>query len=121
MRRWKTGTVALLTAALVGGSGAAMVASTAAAQETVKLEETLNHSGEFTGSLQLAGTRVPTLIIHAPDDREVSPDHAELYAAAGAHVRLHWTPGLGHRRILADRHVLEEALGFVSGTPLEVH
>jgi pimeloyl-ACP methyl ester carboxylesterase len=76
---------------------------------------------EFTGSLQLAGTQVPALIIHAPDDREVSPDHAELYATAGAHVRLHWTPGLGHRRILADRNVLEEALGFVSGKPLKVH
>ena len=55
---------------------------------------------EFTGARQLAGTPLPTLVIHAPEDREVPAGHAELYASAGSHVRLHWTPGLGHRRIL---------------------
>lgn len=72
---------------------------------------------EFTGSRQLAVAPVPTLVIHAPDDREVSPDHAQRYASAGSHVRLHWTPGLGHRRILADRGVLDEVLGFVAPHP----
>ena len=39
MKHWKTGTAALLTAALVGGAAAAMIASTPAlAQETVTLE-----------------------------------------------------------------------------------
>ncbi len=76
---------------------------------------------EFTGSLQLAAAPLPTLVIHAPDDREVAPGHAKLYASAGRHVRLHWAPGLGHRRILADRGVLEAALGFVAGSPQLVH
>lgn len=69
---------------------------------------------EFVGGRQLASTPVPTLVIHAPDDREVSADHARLYAGAGDHVRLYWADGLGHRRILADRGVVERAIGFVA-------
>ncbi|WP_192181093.1 alpha/beta hydrolase [Mesorhizobium amorphae] len=70
---------------------------------------------EFTGDRQLAEAPVPTLVIHAPDDREVSADHARRYAGAGDHVRLHWAEGLGHRRILADKGVVEHAVGFVAG------
>lgn len=72
---------------------------------------------EFTGDRQLASRPVPTLVIHAPDDREVSADHARLYAEAGDHVRLHWADGLGHRRILADKGVAEHAIGFVTSQP----
>jgi len=70
---------------------------------------------EFTGDRQLAEAPVPTLVIHAPDDREVSADHARRYAGAGDHVRLHWADGLGHRRILADKGVVERAVSFVAG------
>lgn len=78
---------------------------------------------EFTGDRQLAGTPVPTLVIHAPDDREVSADHARLYAGAGDHVRLYWADGLGHRRILADKSVVERAVGFVAEhrQPVSLH
>ncbi|TIL95481.1 MAG: alpha/beta hydrolase [Mesorhizobium sp.] len=78
---------------------------------------------EFTGDRQLAGTPVPTLVIHAPDDREVSADHARLYAGAGDHVRLYWADGLGHRRILADKGVVERAVGFVAEhrEPVSLH
>ncbi|TIS58804.1 alpha/beta hydrolase [Mesorhizobium sp.] len=78
---------------------------------------------EFTGDRQLAHTPVPTLVIHAPDDREVSADHARLYAGAGDHVRLYWAEGLGHRRILADKGVIECAVGFVAGhrEPVSLH
>ncbi|TIW71391.1 MAG: alpha/beta hydrolase, partial [Mesorhizobium sp.] len=69
---------------------------------------------EFTGDRQLAEAPVPTLIIHAPDDREVHADHARRYAGAGEHVHLHWADGLGHRRILADRNVVARAVGFVT-------
>ena len=68
---------------------------------------------EFTGDRQLAEASVPTLVIHAPDDREVPADHARRYAGAGSHVRLHWADGLGHRRILADKGVVERAVSFV--------
>jgi pimeloyl-ACP methyl ester carboxylesterase len=78
---------------------------------------------EFTGDRQLASTLVPTLVIHAPDDREVSADHARRYAGAGDHVRLYWADGLGHRRILADRGVVERAVGFVAEhrEPVSLH
>jgi pimeloyl-ACP methyl ester carboxylesterase len=69
--------------------------------------------GEFVGGLQLAGTQLPTLVIHAHDDKEVSADHAEDYASAGDHVELCWADGLGHRRILADRAVIGHAVAFV--------
>ena len=56
---------------------------------------------------------LPALVIHAPDDREVSTDHALRYAKAGDHVRLHWVEGLGHRRILSDPGVVSSAVAFV--------
>lgn len=68
----------------------------------------------YVGSEQLALTPVPTLVIHAPDDREVSPDSARMFAAAGEHVRLYWARGLGHRRILADPEVVAESVNFVA-------
>jgi pimeloyl-ACP methyl ester carboxylesterase len=69
---------------------------------------------EFVGATQLAETRIPTLVIHAPDDREVSPDQARMFSAAGNHVRLHWAKPLGHRRILADPEVLAQATAFMA-------
>jgi pimeloyl-ACP methyl ester carboxylesterase len=70
---------------------------------------------DFVGSRLLAGVDLPTLVIHAHDDKEVGADHAEDYAAAGDHVELRWADGLGHRRILAGREVIEQAVDFVSG------
>ena len=75
---------------------------------------------EFVGSMLLAQMPVPTLVVHAPDDREVPAWHAEDYAQAGQHVRLHWAPGLGHRRILSDPGVIGAALGFVAGEQAKV-
>jgi pimeloyl-ACP methyl ester carboxylesterase len=72
----------------------------------------------FVASPEFALTQPPTLIIHAPDDREVSADHARAYAAAGEHIRLHWAEGLGHRRILADPDVARLAVSFLS-EPIE--
>lgn len=69
---------------------------------------------DFVGDRQLAATQVPTLVIHAPDDREVSAEQARLYAAAGPHVELYWANGLGHRRILSAPTVVERAVGFVA-------
>jgi pimeloyl-ACP methyl ester carboxylesterase len=70
---------------------------------------------EFVGSKLLAGVELPTLVIHARDDKEVSAGHAEDYAKAGDQVELKWADGLGHRRILAGREVIEQAVDFVSG------
>lgn len=69
---------------------------------------------EFVGDRQLASAPLPTLVIHAPDDREVPPEHARQYAGAGDHVQLFWADGLGHRRILADPGVVAKAVEFVA-------
>lgn len=73
---------------------------------------------DFTGSKLLAGVRVPTLVVHAPDDREVPGSDAEAYAIAGEHVRLFWAHGLGHRRILGDARVVETVVAFGSEHPV---
>lgn len=69
---------------------------------------------QFGGKLLLAPLGTPTLIIHAPDDREVSERDARTYAEAGSHVVLHWADGLGHRRILGDSQVVARAVEFVT-------
>jgi pimeloyl-ACP methyl ester carboxylesterase len=55
----------------------------------------------------------PLLVAHDARDDEVPIGNGELYArAAGA--RLLVTHGLGHRRILRDRHVVDAAVEFVA-------
>jgi pimeloyl-ACP methyl ester carboxylesterase len=68
----------------------------------------------YVGSARLAEAAVPTLVLHAHDDREVAIDHPQDYAAAGDHVRLEWVDGLGHRRVLSDPRVVQKALAFLS-------
>jgi pimeloyl-ACP methyl ester carboxylesterase len=68
----------------------------------------------FVGAEQLGSLSIPTLVVHARDDREVAPDSAIRYASAGSHVRLHWADGLGHRRILADRKIVAHTVAFVA-------
>ncbi len=69
----------------------------------------------YAGEIQLAGSQIATLVLHAADDKEVSPRHAEGYARAGAHVQLAWVNGLGHRRVLADPSVVVQAVDFAIG------
>jgi len=68
--------------------------------------------GDFLGAQQLARLPVPTLVIHAADDKEVSAESARRYASAGAHVRVFWADGLGHRRILSSPLVVDQAVAF---------
>lgn len=72
---------------------------------------------DFTGSRLLANVKVPTLVVHAPDDREVPASDAEAYAAAGDHVRPYWASGLGHRRILSDEYVVRAIVAFALDDP----
>ncbi|WP_042118571.1 alpha/beta hydrolase [Rhizobium etli] len=57
----------------------------------------------------------PVLVIHAEDDKEVSPAHARRYDAAGETVRLLWANGLGHRRIVGAAPVLGAIVAFLEG------
>ncbi|MGO6739636.1 alpha/beta hydrolase [Rhizobium ruizarguesonis] len=57
----------------------------------------------------------PVLVIHAEDDKEVSPLHARRYGAAGKGVRLFWANGFGHRRIIGAAPVLTAIAAFLDG------
>lgn len=68
----------------------------------------------YVGAEQIETMPIPTLVIHAPDDREVSFEAAKAFERAGAHVALMEAPGLGHRRILADQRVAAAAAAFAA-------
>jgi pimeloyl-ACP methyl ester carboxylesterase len=57
----------------------------------------------------------PTLVVHDSADREVGPEHGRAIADAWPGARLLATEGLGHRRLLRDPAVIEEAVRFVTG------
>lgn len=71
----------------------------------------------FDAARHLAQTCVTALVIHAPDDKEVSFDNAERLAGAGAHVTLFRAEGHGHRRILGAAAVLGEISRFAVPEP----
>jgi pimeloyl-ACP methyl ester carboxylesterase len=54
----------------------------------------------FVADRLLAASSIKTLILHAPDDKEVAYSNAEAMAQAGEFVSLTAMPGLGHRRIV---------------------
>ena len=56
----------------------------------------------------------PTLIVHDHDDREVGHEQAELLVGAWPQAELVSTSGLGHRRILRDRDVVDLITTFVA-------
>ena len=60
----------------------------------------------FIGTVQLAKLAKPALVVHAPEDREVSADNARGFASAGPHVEVLWADGYGHRRILRAPEVI---------------
>ena len=57
--------------------------------------------------------RTPLMIVHDVDDGEVPISNGYAYTM-GSRARVLATDGLGHRRILRDLHVVDQAVGFVS-------
>jgi pimeloyl-ACP methyl ester carboxylesterase len=74
----------------------------------------------FDTPQHLRRMRVPALVIHAHDDKEVPAKSAEAKAAAGPHVTLHWADGLGHRRIIADSEVAQRVARFVTEERVDI-
>ncbi|MBZ7921906.1 alpha/beta hydrolase [Ensifer adhaerens] len=68
---------------------------------------------EFDAARIIGVLAVPTLIIHAEDDKEVAADHARRYAAAGPNVEMHWANGFGHRRIVSAAPVIARINAFI--------
>lgn len=75
-------------------------------------------SGKPLDAYDVAGDlrtlRIETLVMHAPDDKEVAWSNAERLSAAGPHVRLKPIAGYGHRRILAAPPMLDELIKFIA-------
>ena len=57
--------------------------------------------------------RVPLLVIHDRDDREVGWDNGAAIARAWPNAQLVTTSGLGHHRIVSDAAVIQQVLGFL--------
>ena len=57
--------------------------------------------------------RTPLMIVHDVDDGEVPISNGYAYTT-GSRARVLATDGLGHRRVLRDLHVVDQAVGFVS-------
>jgi len=57
--------------------------------------------------------RVPLLVIHDRDDREVGWDHGAAIARAWPGAELVTTTGLGHHRIVSDSSVIQQVLAFL--------
>lgn len=66
----------------------------------------------FVAAHQLREMSISTLIVHAPDDKEVPFADALAMAGAGDHITLVKASGLGHRRILGDSAVAALVAGF---------
>ena len=71
---------------------------------------------EFVGARKLTHLALPTLVLHAPEDREVTAADATELAGAGKHVTLRWIAGAGHRRIVSDARTLDAIVAFGCGT-----
>ena len=63
------------------------------------------------------GMRVPLLVIHDREDREVPWDDGAAITAAWPQARLVTTAGLGHHRIVSDPGVIRQVVSFLSVTP----
>ena len=59
------------------------------------------------------GMRIPLLVIHDRDDREVSWNDGAAIAAAWPGAQLVTTTGLGHHRIVSDSRVIGQVLSFL--------
>jgi pimeloyl-ACP methyl ester carboxylesterase len=59
------------------------------------------------------GTLPPLLVIHDRNDREVGYADGRVYAESWPGARMLTTEGLGHRRLLTDRAVVDAAIAFV--------
>ncbi len=81
---------------------------------TAELERATGRPVEASfGPKYLAASGVPTLVLHAAEDKEVGADAARAYAEAGPNVTLTWLDGLGHRRIVNSPEAIEAITKFL--------
>jgi pimeloyl-ACP methyl ester carboxylesterase len=82
-----------------------------------RLEQTTGVKwNEFELPASVESIDAPALFIHDEDDRETRLAGSTALARTWPNARLHVTQGLGHRRILRDRHVIQCAIDFIDDT-----
>jgi len=64
----------------------------------------------------VASISVPALIIHDKDDQDVAYEQGKMVAEKWPGARFVTTSGLGHRRILRDKSIIETTVQFLSDT-----
>ena len=69
--------------------------------------------GKDWEALLQSNFKVPTLIFHDKEDREISIEHSELLCKRWPWAKLITTEGLGHRKILDDEAVATRVLTFI--------
>ena len=80
-----------------------------------RIEQRIGVAWEAIEPVPLARTMDrPLLVLSDRDDREATLPSVEVLAGAWTGARLEVTKGLGHRRILRNRHVVEQAVVFLS-------
>ena len=87
-----------------------------AALEAVVLKLAGRPLESFTGLQQLRSAAIDTLILHAPDDKEVPYADAITLAEAGTFVRLQPVKGAGHRRIIYSEQAITATVDFFENT-----
>lgn len=78
-------------------------------------EKSFTKYGKDWEALLHSNFKVPTLIFHDKEDREISIEHSELLCKRWPWAKLIPTEGLGHRRILDDEAVAVKVLTFIQG------
>jgi pimeloyl-ACP methyl ester carboxylesterase len=68
---------------------------------------------DFDTVASAARLGTPLLVVHAEEDKEVDADHARRFEGL-ATARMEWANGLGHRRIVSDRGVIEAIAAFLT-------
>jgi pimeloyl-ACP methyl ester carboxylesterase len=71
---------------------------------------------ELSADMNAAELSAPALIIHDEDDKEVPSQQGECLAKAWPGARFILTRGLGHRRILYNREIIQTAVNFIVGS-----
>jgi pimeloyl-ACP methyl ester carboxylesterase len=64
-------------------------------------------------NILISDFHVPTLILHDGEDKEIDIEHARQISKMWPWAKLITTQGLGHRKILDDREVVENIMNFI--------
>ena len=76
-------------------------------------EKILSHYGEDWQDIFLSDFKVPTLIYHDSNDKEIGIEHSKKLTEQWTWAKLIETNGLGHRKILDDKEVVQGVLSFI--------